>query len=310
MPVSWGEQPPDMQKLGRNYILQVGTPGGGTLTITLPFTIEFDITRNTLTSANVCSIRIYNLSAVNRNQIRFNVMDGGIFQPVVLQAGYGQSLATIFKGNITQAWSVREGTNFVTTIESFDGGYAFNNGFVNTTFPAGTSQRTVVQTVAGTLPYVSVGSISTSKFLNASGAPATLQRGNPVSGSSVDILDKLTGGGFFIDNSKVNVLNDNECVPGGIPLIDDSAGLLATPVRELTKMTFDMIFEPRLLAGQMVNLQSAEGTANLANFNGTYKVVGIKHRGMISGAVCGDAVSSVELFYGTQGPAGLSTVSP
>lgn len=279
--------------------MQIGTQNGGTLTIALPFTMEFDITRNTLSSANVASIRIYNLSANHRNQIRFNVMDTGIFQPITLQAGYGANLSTIFSGNITQAWSAREGQNFVTTIESFDGGYAFNNGQINQSFPSGTTNKTVITTVAQSLPNLTVGSIGS--------FPGKLARGNAVSGASAQVLNDLTGGAFFVDASKVNCLGDNECVPGGLALIDDSTGLLDTPIRELTKLTFNMIFEPRLLAGQLVNLQSAEGAANLANFNGIYKVTGIKHRGMISGAVCGDALTSVELFYGTQT---LSTVSP
>src|ERR1017187_1050595 len=98
-----------MDKFGRNYILTVETQNNDLLIIQPPFTVEFDITRNTLTSANVCSIRIYNLSQNNRNKIRFNIMDTGDFRSVQLQAGYGTNLPIIFSGNITQAWSVREG---------------------------------------------------------------------------------------------------------------------------------------------------------------------------------------------------------
>ena len=277
-----------MQKFGRAYTLQVGTANGQVLTIELPFTVEFDITRNTLTSANVCSIRIYNLSANNRNQIRFNIMDTGDYRPVILQAGYGQNLATVFQGSITQAFSVREGNNFVTSIESFDGGYAFNNGDVNTQFPAGTAYNTVVKTIAGSLPNVTVGSIGN--------YPGTLDKGSSFAGNGIDILRDLTGGGVFIDNGKVNCLGDNECTPGSIPLITSDSGLLGTPVREQTILHFDMIFEPRLVSGQIIQLDSSTGS----NFNGFYKIVSLKHRGMISAAVCGDAITSVGMFYGTQ----------
>ena len=51
-----------MNKFGRNYLLTVQDDVGVLLsTVTLPITIEFDITRNTLASANVCQIRLYNL---------------------------------------------------------------------------------------------------------------------------------------------------------------------------------------------------------------------------------------------------------
>ncbi len=283
-----------MQKLGRAYTLNVGTAGGGTITVQLPFSVEFDITRNTLTSANVCSIRIYNLSQNHRNQIRFNIMDTGDYRPVVLQAGYGQNLATIFTGSITQAWSVREGVNFITTIESFDGGYAFNNGITNTTFPSGTSQKGVITNLVSSLPNVQLGAVGS--------YPGTLGRDNSVSGNTMDVLRDLTGGGVFIDNGYVNCLGDNECLPAnGISVIDSSSGLIGTPVREQTIVTFDMIFEPRLAVGQLILLNSSTGQ----NFNGYYKVISLKHRGMISGAVCGDAITSVGMFYGT---AALTTV--
>src|ERR1044071_7823759 len=98
-----------MDKFGRNYQLSIQTQSGTTLTVGLPFTLEMDITRNTLTSANVCQLRIYNLSEVNQNQIRFNASDYGSFRQIELRAGYGEFLTTIFTGNISQAWSFREG---------------------------------------------------------------------------------------------------------------------------------------------------------------------------------------------------------
>lgn len=287
-----------MQKFGRNYILKVGTASGQTLTIEPPFTLEFDITRNTLTSANVCSIRIYNLSQNNRNLLRFNIMDTGDFRPVTLFAGYGDSLSVIFSGSITQAWSVREGVNFITSIESFDGGYAFNNAQVNVTFPVGTAYSTVISTLAESLPNAQAGAIG-------SAYQGSLSRANSVSGNPTDLLRDLTGGGFFIDNGVVNCLGDNECITAnGIAVIDDSTGLLGTPVREQTILHFDMLFEPRLVVGQKITLKSSTAEAGV---NGTYKVISVKHRGMISSAVCGDAITTVGMFYGTKG---LTEVAP
>jgi hypothetical protein len=278
-----------MLKFNRNYILNIGTANGNTLTIEPPFTVEFDITRNTLTSANVCALRIYNLSANNRSQLLFNIMDTGDYRPVTFFAGYGSNLPLAFSGSITQAFSVREGVNFITTIESFDGGYAFNNGQTNTTFPPGTPAATVIGTLAGSLPNVQGGYIG-------NGYVGTLDRGNSVAGNTMDLLKEKTGGGVFIDNGFVNCLGDNECLPANsILIIDDSAGLLATPVREQTILTFDMLFEPRLVVGQQIQLNST--TAPI--YNGFYKVISLKHRGMISDAVCGDAVTSVGMFYGT-----------
>jgi hypothetical protein len=278
-----------MDKIGRNYSLDIETEDGSTLTVEPPFTLEFDITRNTLTSANVCSFRILNLSLKHRNKIRFNSYDSNNFRSIAFFAGYGDNMPMCFNGNITQAWSVREGVNFVSQIESFDGGYAFVNAKADglSPFPAGTLKKTVITALASSLPNVSIGAIGN--------FPGTIDRGFSGSGNTVKLLAELTGGGFFIDNGKVFCLNRSETVDGSISVINSQTGLLGTPVREKTFLSFDMLFEPRLQAGQQIILDS---TTAPGNYNGVYKVVSVKHRGVISDAVCGEAITTVGLFYG------------
>lgn len=251
-----------------------------------PFTIEFDITRNITNSANVAQIRIYNLSENNRNKIRFNIQDSGLFLGIQLKAGYGSNLPIIFTGNMSQAWSIREGSDFITYIECFDGGYAFANGQTNEVFPAGMSEQTVLQNLSGSLPKVSVGAIG-----NYSG---TLARNTPIAGNTTQILNERTGGGFFIDNGTANCLGQSECLNGEMALINSASGLLGTPLRERTSLNFDVVFEPRPIPGQQIQLQSSTD----ANFNGFYKITSVKHRGMISPAVCGQCITSIGLFYG------------
>jgi hypothetical protein len=287
-----------MQKFGRKYQLNAETIDGNTLTIEPPFTIEFDITRNVLSSANTSSIRVYNLSKNHRNALRKNVNDYGDLRLISLRAGYGTNLPLIFAGNVTHAFSVREGVNFITQFESFDGGYAFANGFTAENFPAGTPQETIVQTLMDNLSAQGV------QFGALGAINGTLGRGNAYSGPTLDLLRQLTGGTVFIDNGKVFVLGDNECLPArGISVINSQSGLLNTPVLEQTILHFDMIFEPRLNIGQIVTLDAL----NPAVPNGDYKVVSLKHRGMISEAVCGEAITTVGLFAPLAG-ANLSIV--
>ncbi len=276
-----------MDKFDRNYELKIQTESGTTLTIGLPFTVEFDITRNTLTSANVCQIRIYNLSPVNRNQLRFNISNYGQFRAVQLKAGYGENIPLIFSGNISQAWSVREGTNFISQIECYDGGFAFVNGRVNTSFPAGTSRKESIKQLARSgLPNVTLNAVG-----NFDGS---LTRGNTYSGPTMDVLGNLTGGGAFIDSGKFNALGTNEFIDDGPTLvINTDTGLLGTPTLEQTIVRFRMVFEPSLNVGRRVQIDSATGS----NFNGFYKVIGVKHQGVISSAVCGTVITTGEFFY-------------
>lgn len=276
-----------MVKLGRNYKLVVERVDGNTVTIQRPFTLEFDVHRNSLSSANVASFRVYNLSPENRNLIRKDQYDWGDIRKVSFFAGYGDKLSLAFTGNISQAWSVREGTNFITQIESYDGGFAYVNAVTNNAYPADTPQTSIIDNVASTLPGVTVGAIG-----NYEGQ---IRRGNSYSGSSTDILTELTGGGFFIDNGKVYCLKDEECLDGDIPIINAATGLLGTPVKETTYINLEMLFEPSLKVAQLVRLESQ--TAEY--FNGDHKILSLIHRGVISEVVSGQAITQVGLLPGT-----------
>src|SRR5581483_2745809 len=109
-----------MGKFGRNYILNIDLMGGGSITIKPPFTVEFDVQRDLNSSANSATLRIYNLSAKHRNEIRFNQNDQGLIRQVTFQAGYGDNLSLLHRGQIQEAHSYREGVNFISEITSVD----------------------------------------------------------------------------------------------------------------------------------------------------------------------------------------------
>jgi len=55
-----------------------------------------------------------------------------------------------------------------------------------------------------------------------------------------------------------------------------------------------MIFEPRLIVGQLVSIESVTAP----QYNKRYKVVSLRHQGMISDSVSGQAVTTVGCFTG------------
>jgi hypothetical protein len=297
-------------KFGRNYLLSIQLRDKSTLLLTVPLTLEFDVTRNILSSSNKATFRMYNLSQTHRTQIRRDQYNWGTFQKVSLNAGYGlNNLPVIFNGNISQAWSVRDGTSYITQIECYDGGFDHVNGRTNLSFPKGTSREVIIKSMIESLPQAVTGAIG--KY---TGDATT--RGNAYSGNTIDVLRDLSGGGFFIDNGKAHALQDNECLQGEIQTIDSSSGLLGTPVLSETFLSLDILFEPRMLIGQKVTVNSttadqvtiapARGVKlAIQGFNGDYKVIGVSHKGTISGSVCGDARTSLQL---TRGIGGLSVV--
>lgn len=279
-----------MQKWTRNYILRVQTGDGTYIEITPPLTLNFKVSRSTGSEANTAKLTIFNLAEKTRLRIYKDQYDIKIYKGVELYAGYGtqrKTLPLIFKGNIKRAYSHRQGTEYLTEIECYDGGFAILNGTTSRTFAGGTSDRQIITDLFKDLPGITKGAIG--KFSGA------LPRGNAMSGSSAELLKTAADGGFFIDCEKAYALKDNECISGPLAEISARTGLLGTPMREETKLTVETIFEPRLMLGQKVRLKSLTESI----YNGDYKVLGIEHSGTISESAGGECKTKATLYFGT-----------
>lgn len=299
-----------MIKLGRNYRLYIEKHDGSLLEIGLPFTVEFDFTRNSLVSMNVGRVRIYNLGPVNRKEIQFNAnaVDKESYRSFVFYAGYGNNLPVIFTGNIQEAHSVREGSNYITEIECYDGGFGAMTGDINIPFAAQTPYKSVIATLIESLPKITVGAIG--------GFDGFLTKGWSACGNALAILFELTGGAFFIDKEKGYALKTNEYVarPGSKPIINAASGLLNTPSLEQTRARFEMLFEPQLEVGSVVTVQTQTSSrfeipappkpGDLTSKNGPdpskdndYIIQSVQHRGIISTAVSGSVITTAEFDY-------------
>lgn len=283
-----------MDKFNRTYDLTIQKRDGTVLRLERPFTVEFDIHRNSYSSANTCSLRIYNLAPLTRDVLRYDWTDFGDLRKVSFAAGYGKNLSLAFVGNMTQAWSVREGTNVITQIECFDSGFAYTNAVASQLFPSGTANNTILGALIGSLPGVAVGAIGPS-------FGGSITRGLPVTGGTVERLNELANGGFFIDSGTGHCLADSECLQTPVPLINAKTGLIGTPLLENRYIHVEMLFEPGLQVAQVVELESQVSS----RFNGEHKILALKHRGVISDAVSGTATTVLTLLPGVFSPVAL-----
>lgn len=279
-----------MVKFNRSYRLTIETEEGGLVIIEPPFTIQFDIQRNVLSSANVINISVLNLSERVRSQIRKDQFDYGVLLTVKLEAGYENDLSTIAVGNIQRCWTVRQGTEIVTSIEAFDGGFAFTNGITSRQYQKDTPNNTILRDLMGTLKNkgVNPGALGS--------VEGGIARGNSYSGNATDLLNEVSGNKFFIDNGKSYILNENEVLNLPTTLITPQTGLIGTPLREKSNLILEMLFEPKLAVAQRIQLDSQ--TAE--NYDGFYKIVALSHSGMMSQAVAGKLTTKVTLFYGSE----------
>jgi len=280
-------------KFGRRCQLSLevgGGPGVTVTNITIPeeCTIEFDVTRKTLASGQTANFKIYNLGEKTRDAIFADLLDVNIRRAVQFRAGYeGEDLPLIFNGFIYQAFSYRSGVDFITEVQGYDGGQLTAAAFIALTFDSNLSTREMIYKLAQQLKDT-VGSPVVGDFPGGSKRPTTFL------GNTWQAITTLAGGLGFIDNGQVKVLQPWEVLDAQVLVINELSGLLSTPRRTNTSVEFDMLFEPRLTVGQLVDLQSRTFKA----VNGPYKVMGFMHRGTISPAVAGDCKTSVYLYRG------------
>jgi len=281
-----------MSKFQRNYKLIYTVPpttsdtgNAEVITISSPLSCDFDIVRNTYASANNATFRIYNLAENTRDKIfqdKYNIFR---FCFVDFYAGYGDQLSLLFTGKVMQAYSERQGTEMVTEIQALDAFGIFDHR--THTFPKGTGTHDIIKTLATDMEHIKLGSV---------GLPNERITGHlSIDSVSFDAINKLTGGLCFVDLGKLHVLGNKQVLEDAeIYKIDSDTGLLGTPKRRDAQVEIDMIFEPRITVGQLVELTST--TAKI--FNGQLKVIGIHHAGTISGAVAGEARTTLNLFIG------------
>lgn len=266
-------------------ILGPGSAGGG-------LTLEFSIERNMNNSANKATFQIYNLGPNKRNRLRKSRFQQANldYKSVVFRAGYSSdiNLPVVFSGNIGEASSIRNGPNWITTLECFGGLNAYNSAITGLQFEKNTPIEVQLATLFKQLPNVEPGVIGN--------IPGSSKRSVSISGPVMDnIKDVSRGANVFIDNGKVNVLTDSDFVPSDINLIDSASGIIGVPQRSAQIVTVELVFEPRILVGQRLAVVSE----TLNDFSGIYKVVKVAHTGTISNTVGGDAKTKIDLLFGT-----------
>jgi hypothetical protein len=290
-----------MDKFQRNYIMQVEGADGKIYSFNYPMTLQFTIDRRALATANNGTFRLYNLSSDTRKVIYKDAFDlEGTKRLVTLTAGYGDNLSQIFYGNIKEAKSYREegSVDFITEIDAFDWSFAMITSSSNWTmgspqYSLPLKRSTVINRLVDDLVTtgVSKGVINNYGFDSGDLGHA---RAYIASDKTWKLLTEETNGHCFIDNGTVHCLLDEDAIEGDIPVINSSTGLLSTPKKSGFILKIDILFEPAIRVGQQIELVSESESL----YNGQYKVIGIQHNGIISGAVNGKCRTSLLLNAG------------
>lgn len=281
------------RKFNRAFILKAETRDSDEfIEIRSPFTVEFSITRNNLAKSNEATFTIYNLGSITRAKLVKDSQDYNLEanrRAIQFFAGYAESeselLPRCFNGTIRRAYSTRQGSNFTTVIEAYDGMPSFGTPIISTGVNAGEVAKKTISNIAGSLDGVD-------KVTVGNSFTEVAKRYTAILGSPQDVFDELSKGKVYIDDGSLYALGNGEVVDSEIRLINYENGLLGTPKRADLTVEIEMIFESRIRPMQLIELQSS--TEN--RFSGVYQVTGIVHKGTISGSVGGDCRTTLTMM--------------
>jgi hypothetical protein len=239
----------------RGYKLSVVTPEGKALIIT-DLRVRFEITKDLFGYPNLGDIQIFNLS---RDRVTAISQE---FTLIELQVGYGGGLDTVFRGDVRNIVSRREGVDTITQFYAGDGERATRDARISKTYVAGTSIKQIIKEMAATF------NIPTAKLDGLSTTRAN-QRGQTFSSATKDAMDKLADDyGFHWS------IQDGELVTQGRESYDKdntffninrSTGMIGSPT--VTELGADVrtLLNPRLNPYRAIQITTPDVELNVGN---------------------------------------------
>lgn len=251
-------------RFNRNFQLLVDVGGGRSVEVVPPMRIAFDAIKSVSGGLNKMTVRVYNLKESHRLALVKDAEQSKRI-PVSLRVGYSDSLRVLFKGTVHTGENSREGADLVTTLECLDGGHALLTGFTSKTVKG---KAQAITAVLDGLPEIGRGKIR---------EQSPISRPRVLVGSSAKLIDTVLNDGetWFIDDEKLYILRGDEVVSSYIPTVNARTGLLNTPSREQSRITFDTLMNPSLKIGGLCDLESVSAP----HLNGVYRIETIGYKG-------------------------------
>lgn len=243
--------------------------------------ISFEITKSVLSFPNLCKLEIYN---VNRETL--SVLQRK-YTKIVLNAGYEADVRLLFKGEVRNVLQSKKDVDRIVTIYAGDGERDWQNAIFNKTLSSNISVKSAIEEVIKSFKDVTAGT------MNGLSLSADKLRGQTLSGSSKDILDKFAAEYNFdwsIQDGEVIITPVESALEGEEAiLISATTGMLGTPI--LTEIGADVntLLNPNLIPNRAFKIESVNAEVQLGNVffrkvnktsaEGTYKIQEVVFKG-------------------------------
>lgn len=238
-----------MNQFGRKFDLILTSEENGEGIELGDLSVVFSVTKTAGRELNRAKIEVYNLSLHTIARIAQEL------RRVDVIAGYEGAEGVIFAGNISNVFTRQEGPDRITEIFAIDGLRDLQNGIANASFAAGTSLRSVIETLAAGLDEVKIDPAAVPDLI--------IGPGNTVISTGLhealdDIADSY-GLEWMITDHELRIfgpiVNDgSEAIS-----IDSETGLIGSPVVSRDAMEFTCLLNPALRPLGTVEVSSRTG---------------------------------------------------
>lgn len=275
-----------MSKLfGRKCRIIVGTaPGSSTASQDAlsvdSLRMQFKVKKDNSAKPNTAECVITNLKQSNRSRIQ---VKGA---PVIIQAGYESTIATIFSGVVRTADAVWVGPDCNMVVRSGDGENAYGYATISQAFRKGTPKATVLAALCKALSGFAVDPVDTSQaqliFANVGGVFANGYSAYGKVARHLDVVLKTIGFEWSIQDRALQVLNTGGTTQEQAVFLSPSTGLIGSPQhgsgdgkspqKNAGVVKVKALLQPLVRPGSKISVQSN-------GLTGILRVISVEHQG-------------------------------
>jgi hypothetical protein len=237
--------------------------------------ISFEVNKTIGRTPNTALVKIYNLTQDHESQIK------GEFDEIVVNAGYQDGVAQIFRGTIRHTFGYRDGNDHITEIDAADGDKDLLKSRIHITLAANSSSMQIVDYIVSQFSTVTKGYVvlkDTNRL-----------RGRVMSGSVKQVLDTIAAQSdahWSIQDGILQIVPRGSTTPTEATVLRSDTGLLGAPEIDNKGIKATCLLNPRIQCNGKVWLNNNDLKAKIAKEletkPGAKKVKVKKHRGELA----------------------------
>lgn len=236
-----------------------------------PLSINFKVTKSVKKEPNTIELDVINLSPDHRGEI-----ESATDVQLTLSAGYVSNIQVIFDGSLRLAknkkrqkkkrkntvGSQRIGLEVITEIEGEDGGTAYRDAFVSSSFPAATPVTSVLRSAVRAMGIGEGNLTEFGAFSSIKGIGSQYGEGAVLYGRAHRELDRLVralGLTWSVQNGNLQLLEGGKSLQETAVKLTTKSGLIGSPSKENdSTITVTALLIPDLYPGRKVVIDAKD----------------------------------------------------